>query len=76
MKKQQTAVYYLVKEFSEILGPIQTQGMQDLFLAEAIHRAKKMFKEQIEDAYRQGQYDGDIIRKTDPEEYYAQTFKQ
>ena len=72
MEKQQTAVYYLVKEFSEILGPIQTQGMQDLFLAEAIHRAKKMFTEQIEEAYVQGK-SGDSLT---PSEYYEKTFKQ
>lgn len=50
MKKKQTAVKYLVKEFSEILGPLVTQSMQDLLLFDAINKAKEMERIQIIDA--------------------------
>ncbi len=43
---EQTAVEFLVKEFSEILGQIKTETMQDLLLVDAINRAKEMEKEQ------------------------------
>ena len=32
-------------------------------------------REQIMDAYLQGQYDGDTMRDTDAEQYYNKTFK-
>jgi hypothetical protein len=31
-----TAVQFLVKEFSDILGPLETKPMQDLLLIDAI----------------------------------------
>jgi hypothetical protein len=40
-----------------------------------IEHAKEMEKEQIMDAYLQGQYDGDTMRDTDAEQYYTETFK-
>jgi hypothetical protein len=39
-------------------------------------QAKEMEKQQIIDAYKQGQFDGDIIRDTDAEQYYNQTFRE
>lgn len=80
MEKQQTAVDYLIKEFSTILGPMQTQGMQDMFLVDAIIKAKEMFKEQVEDSFQLGKWNGydHATKQTplqDPAEYYAQTFK-
>lgn len=44
---KQTAVEYLVKELSEILGPLKTEAMQDLLLVDAINKAKEMEKQQI-----------------------------
>lgn len=41
-----TAVEYLVKEFSDILGPLDTKPMQDLLLVDAMKRAKEMENEQ------------------------------
>lgn len=41
-KTKESAVDYLVKEFSEILGPIVTQPMQDLLMVDAIQKAKAM----------------------------------
>jgi hypothetical protein len=43
---KQTAVEYLVKELSEILGPLKTEAMQDLLLVDAINKAKEMEKQQ------------------------------
>lgn len=51
---KQTAVDYLVKELSEILGAIKTEPMQDLLLVDAIKKAKEMHKEQILEAYLNG----------------------
>jgi hypothetical protein len=45
-------------------------------MVEAYNQAKEMEKQQIIDAYKQGQFDGDIIRDTDAEQYYNQTFKE
>lgn len=52
MKK--TAVDYLIKEFSDILGKLKTEPMQDLLLVDAINKAKTMEIEQIKDAYGDG----------------------
>lgn len=76
MAKKQTAVDYLIREFSAILGPLQTQGMQDLFLADAINKAKEMFQEQIEEAVSFGDCRGKNTTYLTASEYYAQTFKQ
>ena len=49
MSKKQTAVDYLVKELSAILGPLETKPMQDLLMIDAINKAKQMEEEQIMD---------------------------
>jgi hypothetical protein len=41
---KQTAVEYLIKEFSDILGKLQTDSMQDLLLLDAVNKAKEMEK--------------------------------
>jgi hypothetical protein len=44
---KQTAVEWLVKEFSNILGKIQTETLKDsIFLINAIEQAKEIEKEQ------------------------------
>ena len=50
MKKKQTAVDYLVKELSAILGHLETKPMQDLLMVDAINKAKQIEEEQIIDA--------------------------
>lgn len=45
--ENKTAVEWLVKEFSSILGPIATKPMQDLLLVDAIKKAKELEKQQI-----------------------------
>lgn len=39
---KQTAVEFMVKEISEILGPLKTEGMTDLLLLDAYNQAKAM----------------------------------
>ena len=51
---KQTAVEFLIKEFSEILGPIDTKPMQDLLIMDAMKQAKEMEKQQIENAWVNG----------------------
>lgn len=65
-----TAVEYLVKEISAILGPLETKPIQDLLMVDAIKKAKQMEKEQIITAieYCRGRY-------IDSENYYNQTYK-
>jgi hypothetical protein len=46
MKK--TAVEFLIKEFSDIIGPLDTKPMQDLLMMDAMKMAKAMEKEHNE----------------------------
>ena len=55
MRKKQTAIDFLIKEISDILGPIKSQPMQDLLLVDAINKAKKIEKQNIIDACREGE---------------------
>lgn len=41
-----TAVEYLIKEISDILGPIETNPTQDLLMADAFLKAKELEREQ------------------------------
>ena len=68
-----TAVEYLVKELSEILGRLKTEAMQDLLLVDAINKAKEMEKQQIVKAYWDGCSDWDNDKEA--ERYYNETFK-
>ena len=71
MKNKQTAVEFLIKEFSDILGPLDTKPMQDLLMMDAMKRAKAMEKEQIENAWYAGDEDGAIHEF---EQYYNETY--
>ncbi len=64
-KKQLTAVEWLVEQ----LPLIQQEGLRYV-----IEQAKQMEKEQIIDAYYQGDADSDNIH-VDAEQYYNETFK-
>jgi hypothetical protein len=71
--KKQTAVEYLTKEFSEILGKVTTTPLQDLLLVDAITIAKEKEKQQIIDAYERG----DKYKFEVPgEQYYNETYEQ
>lgn len=70
---KQTAVQYLLEEFSEIIGPVSFTVTQDLFIRDAVIKAKEMEKEQIIDAFDTGRRKGDWI--FDGEKYYEETYK-
>jgi hypothetical protein len=76
--KKQTAVEYLTKEFSEILGKVTTTPLQDLLLVDAITIAKEKAKQQIIDAYMSGtaQFANDarIDYPKTPEQYYTEQY--
>ena len=67
---KQTAVNFLIKEFSDILGPLETKPMQDLLLMDAMKQAKEMEKQQIIDAL----LFGDVLSPNTAETYYKQTY--
>jgi hypothetical protein len=75
-----TAVEWLVWEFSEILGAIKTEPMQDMLLFDAIKQAKKMEKEQIKDAWLSAWKDSminpleDKYYEPEAEQYYNETY--
>ena len=75
---KQTAVEFLIKEFSEILGKIKTQPMEDLLLVDAINKAKEMEKQQIIDAYDEGYGTrdafGDVTENNTGEQHYTETY--
>jgi hypothetical protein len=74
-----TAVEYLIKEFSNVLGKIQTKSLKDsILLIDAIEQAKEMEKQQIIDAH--GQKKDYSFSQIDPqtitgEQYYNATYK-
>ena len=83
---KQTAVEWLIKQFSNVLGKIQTKSLKDsVFLIDAIEQAKEIEKQQIKDAYDQGSEAGYELAKNDDfiegfkmkeaEQYYNETFK-
>ena len=70
-------VELLIKEFSDILGPLDLTPMQDLLLVDAIKRAKEMEKERIIYAHVAGHNaPSSTIKNWDAEQYYNETFKQ
>jgi len=49
--KKQTAVDFLIEEFSAILEKVNFTAMQGLLLKDAVDKAKEMEKEQIKKSY-------------------------
>ena len=70
---KQTAVEFLIKEFSDILGPLDTKPMQDLLMMDAMKRAKEMEKEQLNDACYYGYYTEEMY---DTRNYYNETYSK
>lgn len=73
-KNNQSSIEYLIKEFSEILGPISTNPMQDLLLVDAIKQAKAMHKQEIKISYRCGAAEVGMIEINKSEQYYNETY--
>ena len=70
---EHTAVDYLIKEVSAILGQLKTEPMQDLLLVDAINKANKMFEQQIIDAFKNGDCNG-TFETINAEQYYTSTY--
>jgi hypothetical protein len=68
---KQTAVEYLLEEFSAIIGRVNFTVTQDLFIRDAVIKAKEMEKEQIIEAHGAKQYH----KTVSGEQYYNETFK-
>jgi hypothetical protein len=61
-----TSVEFLVKELSDILGPIETSGMQDLLMIDAIKKAKEMHKKEVYNSYKRGQRHKKPLKDSNP----------
>jgi hypothetical protein len=75
---KQTAVEFLLEEFSEIIGKVSFTVTQYLFIRDAIIKAKEMEKQQIIDAFGVGCHveSTRLIHYDDmAEQYYNETFK-
>ena len=78
MTTKKTAVDYLLREISEILGEVSTHGLQNLLLVDAYNKAKAMEKEQIKDAWKDSslhRYVEEVLEYS-AEEYYNETYEQ
>ena len=74
---KQTAVEYLLQEFSEIIGRVNFTVTQDLFIRDAVIKAKEMEKEQIKQAYNDGKAAViNIKNNMSLEQYYNETYKK
>jgi hypothetical protein len=69
---KQTAIEWLEKQFVKLESTIGVHGV----MYELMEQSKEMEKQNIINAYKQGQYDSEPIRPTDAEQYYNQTYKQ
>lgn len=65
-----TAVQYLVREFSDILGVTYTTKMQDLLIVDAIEKAVELEKNQIISAFQSN--DG----FENGEDYFSATYNE
>ena len=77
--EEQTAVEFLVEEFSAIIGKINFTAMQGLLMKDAIEKAKEMEKEQIMEAHgdeRDYLTDSGSFITISAEEYYNKTYKK
>jgi len=73
---KQTAVEYLLEEFSAIIGRVNFTVTQDLFIRDAVIKAKEMEKENIMQAYNDGKAAViHIEQNMSLEEYYDKNFK-
>ena len=70
MKK--TSVEFLIKEFSDIIGPLDTKPMQDLLMMDAMKRAKAMEKDQLKETAIH--FFPTSLKKEHFEHYYNETY--
>lgn len=73
---KQTSVDFLIEEFSAIFGKINFTAMQGLLLKDAVEKAREMEKEQITDAFKEGNLYHGWALKHEPEQYYNEIYKK
>ena len=71
---KQTAVNWLIEQL-ECFGNKHELQMSWATVDELVEQAKAMEREQMIDAYKQGQHDSEPIRETDAEQYYNIIYK-
>ena len=82
-----TSIEILIKEISEILGPLKTDPLQDLLIVDAINKTKEMHKKEVIEARNDMQKNCiNLANKITPnlfsfdekdgEKYYKKTFKK
>ena len=67
MENKQTAVQWLVEKIQQANPSFKFDAL--------IRQAKQMEKQEIINAYKQGQHDSEPIRPTDAEQYYNENYK-
>jgi hypothetical protein len=72
---KQTSVDFLIEEFSAILGKVNFTAMQGLLIKDAVEKAREMEKEQITNAFKEGNLYHGWALKHEPEQYYNKTYK-
>ncbi len=72
--KQQTAVDYLLKELSDLIGQVEMSGFNTLLMTDAIKKAKEMEKEQIINARHNGIISAMKGYAVSNEQYYNETY--
>ena len=68
---KQTAVEWILQYLKNV-KPNEFCSIEKI--KELLEQAKEMEKQQIIDAYKQGQYDSEPIRETDAEQYYNENY--
>ena len=72
---KQTSVDFLIEEFSAIFGKVNFTAMQGLLIKDAVEKAREMEKEQIIEAFKEGNLYHGWALKHEPEQYYNETYK-
>ena len=73
---KQTAVDFLIEEFNAILGKVNFTAMQGLLINDAVEKAREMEKEQIINAFKEGNLYHGWALKHEPEQYYNETYNK
>jgi hypothetical protein len=76
--EEQTAVEFLLEEFSAIIGKINFTAMQGLLMKDAIEKAEEIEKKQKMDAFNKGLYFAinPIPKPEDAKNYYKKSIKK
>ena len=68
---KQTAVQWLYENI--LINPMYNEDV--IYNEDVLEMAKEMEKQQLIEAYDKAQYDYDLMRETNSEQYYNETFK-